>query len=75
MAITTSANTLLTDTFDTFRINVNEIRNRAADVVGNNTFTGNNTFEGTQTFNTIEFSDGTQIRSLADAIPFAIALG
>lgn len=69
MAITSAANTLLTDTFDTFRINVNEIRNRAVDA------TANNTFSGTQTFDTIQFSDGTEIRSLGDTIPFAIALG
>jgi hypothetical protein len=69
MAISGTSNTELTDTFDTFRFNVNTIAVSAADT--NTT----NQFLGTQNFDTIEFSDGTQIRSLADAIPFAIALG
>jgi hypothetical protein len=61
--------TQLTDTFNTFRINVNTIKNRAADTGLENTFTE------TQTFSTIRFGDNTEIRSLGDTIPFAIALG
>lgn len=69
MAISGVANTDLTDTFDQFRINMNTVKNNAADTQSDNTFSG------TQTFQTIQFGDGTQITSLGDTIPFAIALG
>lgn len=69
MAIAGVPNTDLSDTFDQFRINMNTVKNNAADTQSDNTFTG------TQTFQTIQFGDGTQITSLGDTIPFAIALG
>lgn len=77
MAITGISNTELTDTFNTFRTNVNHIKGRAADTETNNTFAGTQTFD-TANVTTLQFSDSTTLTTAptaGDAIPFAIALG